>query len=101
MSELKVEAGHVVLAGSRDPVTGDVFVPARKLSVDGALRDLQPVDLAAVGTLAEVIAMGAEWFGYVDLVGGARVLTRLGEGPHQVGERYRRSSTEERRFDRA
>lgn len=78
------------LAGTRDPLTGDTFHPARRLSVDGSLRHLDPIDIPAVGVLAEAIAMGQRWFGYIDLDAGPRLLTELGPGPHGIGARYRR-----------
>ena len=89
------------LAGTRDPLTGDTFYPARHLSVDGRLRHLEPVDIPAVGVLAEVIAMGDGWFGYIDLDAGPRLLTRLGPGPHEVGARYQRPLSGDGSFERA
>jgi hypothetical protein len=89
------------LAGTRDPLTGDTFYPARHFSVDGRLRHLEPVDIPAVGVLAEVIAMGERWFGYIDLDAGPRLLTRLGPGPHAVGARYQRPLGGDGSFERA
>jgi hypothetical protein len=89
------------LAGTRDPLTGDTFYPARQLSVDGRMRHLEPVEFPAVGVLAEVIAMGEQWFGYIDLDAGPRLLTRLGPGPHECGARYQRPLSGDGSFEHA
>jgi hypothetical protein len=91
------------LPGSHDPQTGQCFYPARPYSVEGALRELTDVEIEARGRLAEFIAMGDRWYGYVDLPGEVRVLTELGPGPHQIGAVYHLATAgdAERRFDRA
>lgn len=81
-------ATPVVLDGTCDPVTGDMFHPPRGFSTDGALRALEDVRIDAVGVLVEAVPMGERWFGYVDLDAGPRLLTALGDGPHAPGARY-------------
>ena len=91
-----------VLAGSRDPRSGACYQPPRALSVDGHLHPLEDVDLPTSGVLAEFVAMGPRWFGYVDLDGGVRLVVELGDGPHEVGARYRWDGADgPRRFLRA
>jgi uncharacterized OB-fold protein len=95
------------LGGTRDPRTGHRFFPPRALSVDGSLTDLVPVELAAAGRLAEFVALGEKWFGYVDLDEDIRLITELGPGPHEVGATYVLNETllnepgSSRRFDHA
>jgi acyl dehydratase len=76
------------LRGSRDPRTGDTYFPQRALSVDGALRELEPVDLAQRGVLHSWTSFDGADFGQVDLADGVRLQARLGAGPHQIGAPY-------------
>ena len=94
---------HVMrLSVARDPVTGDQFYPRRALSIEGALRALEPVDVPGFGVLSEAVSMGERSFGYIDLPGGVRLISELGPGPHIVGANYRLVDAEgRRRFDRA
>lgn len=88
------------LDASRDPLTGDVFVPPRHFSVDGALRVLEPATVLAVGVLAEVVQMGERYYAHLDLLAGPRLMVELGPGPHQPGAEYRLSEDGER-YERA
>ncbi len=76
------------LRGSRDPRTGETYFPRRALSVDGTLRDLEPVDLAPGAVLHSWTSFDGTDFGQVDLADGVRLQTRLGPGPHQIGTAY-------------
>lgn len=76
------------LEASRDPLTGEVFVPARTYAADGSLRRCEPHALAAVGRLYSWTRMGRRHFGQVDLTGGPRIqVTLLGEA-HEIGADY-------------
>ncbi len=90
------DGGTQQLDGSRDPVTGDVFIPPRGLSVDGALRPLEAVRVPAVGVLVDVVQMAERSFGHLDLDAGPRLMIELGPGPHEAGARYRLVVGEER-----
>lgn len=82
------------LDASRDPVTGDIFVPARWLAADGSLRRCQPHTLAAVGRLHSWTRMGRRYFGQIDLAQGPRIqVTLLGEA-HDVGADYAQRTLE-------
>ena len=78
----------VVLPGSKDPVSGEVYVPPRRLAADGSLRECQPVDVPAKGVLASWTSYNGEFYGLVDLSHAVRIQTRLGDGPHEVGSDY-------------
>lgn len=88
------------LDGSRDPQTGDVFVPPRALSVDGALRRLEDIRVPAVGVLVDVVDMGGRCFAHLDLDAGPRLMVELGPGPHETGATYQLTLGAER-FARA
>jgi hypothetical protein len=79
----------LALPASRDPLTGDVYVPPRKLAADGSLRPCQPTTVPALGTLASWTEYGGEFYGLVDLADSVRIQTLLGSDPHQIGARYR------------
>lgn len=76
------------LRGSRDPQTGESYFPERALSVDGRLRELEPVDLATRGVLYSWTSFEGADFGQVDLDDGVRLQVRLGGGPHEIGAAY-------------
>nr|WP_269324885.1 MaoC family dehydratase N-terminal domain-containing protein [Rhodococcus pyridinivorans] len=77
------------LAGSRDPLTRDTFYPARQYSVDGTLRECEPVDLSTEGVLYAFTTYGDQDFGQVDLPEGVRIQMPLEPGDHQIGATYR------------
>lgn len=76
------------LLGSRDPQSGETYFPPRLLSVDGSLRELDPVDLSTEGVLYAWTEFRGTPYGQVDLPEGVRVLTKLAPGDHTVGDRY-------------
>jgi uncharacterized OB-fold protein len=73
---------------SRDSVTGEVYVPARKYAADGSLRECEPIEIAAEGVLASWTCFRDEFYGLVDLAGDIRIQVLLGPGPHRIGQRY-------------
>jgi acyl dehydratase len=77
------------LAASRDPGTGQVFYPARALSVDGRLRPLDDTTLATEGVLYAWTTYAGTAYGQVDLDDGVRLQVRLAPGEHEIGARYR------------
>jgi uncharacterized OB-fold protein len=77
------------LLGSTDELRAEVYYPARALSVDGALRELETVELSTEGTLYSWTALGPTVYGQVDLPEGVRLLAELDDGPHRIGGRYR------------
>jgi uncharacterized OB-fold protein len=78
----------LALPGSKDPVSGEVYVPPRRHAADGSLRECQPVEVPAKGVLASWTSYNGEFFGLVDLAHAVRIQARLGEGPHEVGSVY-------------
>lgn len=77
-----------MLHASRDTVTGQVYVPARRYAADGSLRECEPIEIAAEGILASWTCFLGEFYGLLDLDGDIRVQVPLGPGPHQVGLHY-------------
>ncbi|GAA1017679.1 hypothetical protein GCM10009556_065760 [Acrocarpospora pleiomorpha] len=77
------------LTGSKDPETGQVFYPARALSVDGRMRPLVESALASEGVLYSWTTYAGTAYGQVDLDDGVRLQVRLAPGDHQIGARYR------------
>jgi len=86
MSDPSTSPGR--LEASRDPVTGDIFFPARWLAADGSLRRCEPHPLQAAGRLYSWTRMGRRCFGQIDLTHGPRIqVTLLGE-VHEIGALY-------------
>ncbi len=79
--------GILTMKASRDPATGQVYVPPRQLVADGSLRAAVPDEVAAEGTLYAATTFGDECYGIVDLGCGARVLALLEPGTGRIGER--------------
>lgn len=77
------------LSASRDPVTGQVYVPPRQLVADGSLRPTESVQVPAQGVLYSATRFNEESYGIVDLDCGARIQTRLEPGTDRIGERVR------------
>ncbi len=100
-SEAARPDGPPALAAARDPRTGEQYVPARELSVDGALVELEQVELAAEGRLTAWIAMGERRYGFVQLAGDVRILAELADDAPEVGATYTRVGDAPRRFARA
>jgi uncharacterized OB-fold protein len=78
----------VALPGSKDPVSGEVYVPPRRLAADGSLRECQLVEVQAKGVLASWTSYNGEFYGLVDLANAVRIQARLGDGPHEMGSDY-------------
>ena len=87
-AELDTGGARPRLIGSRDPVTGQVYFPARALAADGSLRPCEAVTLAGAGRLVTWTRFAGEFFGQVDLPEGVRIQGRLAEGPHEIGAPY-------------
>lgn len=76
------------LLGTRDPDNGEVYFPPRRYSVDGRLRECEPVELSPTGSLASHTALGPKHYGEVDLADGPRIITELEGDDHRVGATY-------------
>jgi uncharacterized OB-fold protein len=76
------------LPASRDPETGDVFVPPRQYAIDGSLRVCEPCVLSAEGVLLSWTTHAGDHFGLLDLAENVRIQALLDSGPHEVGTRY-------------
>jgi hypothetical protein len=83
------------LSGSKDPDTGQVFYPARALSVDGRMRPLADAALATEGVLYSWTTYEGLAYGQVDLDDGVRLQLRLAPGEHEIGARYRLAASPE------
>lgn len=77
------------LRGSRDPLTGQVYYPARALSADGELRECEDVALSREGELYSYTSMGPTSYGQIDLPERVRIQCEIGPGPREIGARYR------------
>lgn len=80
------------LTGSRDPQTGEVFYPERQYSVDGTLRECEPVDLSVEGELYAFTSFAGQDYGQIDLPEGVRIQAALAAGEHRIGTKYRLDS---------
>lgn len=90
------------LTGSRDPQTGQVFFPPRALSVDGALRELEEVELPSTGVLYSFAVVGDTTYGLIDLQQGVRLQAELAPGDPVIGGAYRLIGDEDEwSFERA
>lgn len=83
----------IQLQASRDPVTGQTYVPPRTLAADGSLRRAAPVEIPTEGILYSATTFNNEHYGIVDLDCGARVQTLLTPGTERIGERVRATET--------
>lgn len=77
----------IQLKASRDPQTGQTYVPPRRLVADGSLRQAQAVEVPAQGVLYSVTTFNQEWYGIVDLDCGSRIQTLLEPGTQTIGAR--------------
>lgn len=77
----------VQLKASRDPRTGQTYVPPRRLVADGSLREAEPIEVPAQGVLYSATTFNQEWYGIVDLDCGSRIQTLLEPGTDRIGER--------------
>ena len=81
--------GTTTLSASRDPLTGQLYVPPRRFAADGSLRECEAVQVAAQGVLLAHTSYGGTAYGLLDLDSGTRIQVRLlGDGPHTCGARY-------------
>lgn len=87
------DAGRVALQGSRDPSSGECYFPSRPLVADGTLRRCEPVTLSREGVLHTWTTFAGADYGQVDLPEGVRIQCELGDGPHEIGARYRLAVT--------
>lgn len=78
---------RIFLKASRDPVTGQTYIPPRDLAADGSLRVCEPVEVPAEGVLHSWTVFNAEAYGIVDLDCGARIQSYLSPGTERIGER--------------
>ncbi len=83
----------IQLKASRDPVTGQTYVPPRALVADGSLRPATPVEVPAQGVLNSATTFNNEHYGIVDLDCGARVQTLLAPGTERIGARVSATET--------
>lgn len=86
--------GNIRIEASRDPLTGDVFCPARRFAADGSLRRCEPVTIRAAGILYSWTRMGRRAFGQIDLDDGPRIQAELLGESHEIGARYVLTGTE-------
>ena len=77
----------LTIQASRDPHTGQVYVPPRAFAADGSLRPTQPIDVLGTGVLYSVTTFNGQLYGVVDLDAGARVQALLDAGHYAIGQR--------------
>lgn len=77
----------VQLKASRDPRTGQTYVPPRRLVADGSMRQAEPTEVPAQGVLYSATTFNQEWYGIVDLDCGSRIQTLLEPGTDNIGAR--------------
>lgn len=77
----------IQLKASRDPLTGQSYVPPRALAADGSLRPAALVEVPARGVLYAATSFHGEHYGIVDLDCGSRVQVHLEAGTDRIGER--------------
>lgn len=75
----------LLLKASRDPATGQTYVPARALAADGSLRQAEPLEVPARGILYSATRFAGECYGIVDLDCGARIMALLEPGTERIG----------------
>lgn len=89
------------LSASRDPETGQVYFPPRRVAADGSGRACEPVEIVGAGLLRGWTSSAGEQYGLIDLEGGLRLQARLAGSEHEYGARYVVVDAEEVRFSRA
>lgn len=77
------------LRASRDPGSGAVYFPPRRLAADGSLRRCELLDLTGRGTLYSWAIVGGVAYGQVDLDEGPRVQCVLVGEDHAIDAAYR------------
>lgn len=75
------------LDASRDPATGQVYVPPRTLVADGSLREPEALAVPARGVLHSATRFDGQAYGIVDLDCGARIQALLEPGTERLGAR--------------
>lgn len=75
------------LNASRDPESGQIYVPPRSFVADGSLRKPDLVTVPAQGILYSATTFNGQAYGIVDLDCGARIQTLLTPGTDRIGDR--------------
>lgn len=75
------------LPASRDPVSGQIYVPPRSFVADGSLREAERFAVPAAGVLFSATTFDGQAYGIVDLDCGARIQSYLSPGTERIGER--------------
>lgn len=75
------------LNASRDPESGQIYVPPRSFVADGSLRKPDLVTVPAQGILYSATTLNGQAYGIVDLDCGARIQTLLTPGTDRIGDR--------------
>lgn len=83
------------LQASRDPLSGQIYVPPRTLVADGSLREPQRLAVPAAGVLFSATTFNGQVYGIVDLDCGARIQTLLAPGTDRIGARVAMPATED------
>ncbi|MBO4256222.1 class I adenylate-forming enzyme family protein [Streptomyces griseorubiginosus] len=76
------------LPGSRDSLTGELYVPARRFAADGSLRECRTEDVLAQGTLVAATHHEGVTHGLIDLDAGCRIHAILSPEGLEVGAHY-------------
>lgn len=87
----EIQQGAVLLKGSRSRATGSLAFPRRDVSLDGGLRDLEPVLFGPRGKLYSFATVHVSstrptpyTIGYIDFDNGVRVLANVEAAPGQT-----------------
>ena len=77
----------VQLHASRDPLSGQIYIPPRTFVADGSLREPELLTVPAEGVLFSATTFSGQAYGIVDLDCGARIQTLLAPGTDRIGAR--------------
>jgi len=83
------------LPASRDPVSGQIYVPPRRFVADGSLREAEALAVPAAGVLFSATTFNGQACGIVDLDCGARIQTLLEAGTDRIGARVAAQAVDE------
>lgn len=83
------------LPASRDPVSGQIYVPPRSFVADGSLREAERFAVPAAGVLFSATTFNGQAYGIVDLDCGARIQTLLEAGTDRIGARVAAQAVDE------
>jgi len=81
-------SGAATVRASRDKVTGDIYVPARRFAADGSLRQCEQFDVPADGVLLAWTEYQGVTYGLLQLSTNIQIQNVLMNSPRVVGERY-------------